>query len=54
MTKPAVRKPILTIDLKIRFQSRIYQINLSQAARWIVPLIVIIARVVSHFRDNTS
>jgi hypothetical protein len=54
MMKPPVPKPILTIDLKIRFQSRIYQISLSQVARWLVPLVVVVARLISHFRDNAS
>lgn len=47
-------KLFLTINLRIRFQSRIYQIRLDQLVRWIVPVIVIITRVISHFRANAS
>lgn len=52
MEKPPVQEPVLTIDLKIRFRSQIYQINLSQVARWIVPLVIVAARLISHFREN--
>jgi hypothetical protein len=54
MTKPSVRKPILTTNLKICFQSRIYKINLSRVARILVPLIFIVVRAISYFRDNAS
>ena len=51
---PEIQKPVLAIDLKIRFQSRVYRISLAQAARWIVPLAVLIARVISYLRSNSS
>jgi hypothetical protein len=49
---PIVSKPILTIDIKIRFQSRIYQIRLSQVARWLVPLVIVVYRLFVHLREN--
>lgn len=54
MIQPTVQKPVLTIDLKIRFKTRIYQINLTQVVRWIVPLVIVIARLISYFRDNAT
>ena len=54
MMQSPVQKPIFTIDLKIRFQSRVYQISLSQIARWVVPLVVVVARLISYLRDNAS
>ena len=54
MIQPPVQKPILTIDLKIRFQSRVYRVSLTQILRWLVPLIVVVVRVVSYTRHNSS
>jgi hypothetical protein len=55
MLKPPVhKKPVLTIDLNVRFRSRIYQISLTQIVRWVPPILVIVIRVIAYFRDNAS
>lgn len=52
MIKSPVQKPILNIDLKIRFQSRIYQVSLSRIVRWVAPLMIVVARLISHILDK--
>jgi hypothetical protein len=52
MEKPPVQEPVLTIDLKVQFRKRIYQVDLSQVARVVVPLVILVAKLISYFREN--
>lgn len=43
----------LTVDVNIRYQGKVYNFTLSRMLRWLLPIAVVGAKLISHFRETT-
>lgn len=42
------------VDVKIHYQGKVIRLSLARVIRWLVPLLIVIRRIVAHFRDSAQ
>ena len=45
---------LLAIDLQIRIRTKLYRLQIRDALKWLIPVVVILTRVIAELRRATS
>mgnify|MGYP001568702136 CR=1 FL=1 len=43
--------PELIVDLRITYRGQVYSLAFGNVLKWLLPLAVIVAKLISHFRE---